>query len=605
MKYIFLLIHFLNFILISPNCVESQNFCKKCNPLTNLCIICSEEDILIPDEKGGCIGSQNCISGKNYCKECDTENQLCHNCEYGLYPDENGGCSYSNQCKISFKGECLECKDNFILLKKNKMCKSILIEDFKNCKIIDYELGVCKNCEIGYYLNSGDKKCIKTKDCFESIFGICITCNPGFYFNKRENRCKEKSGIFTLCRQTIDGEVCDICDSGSYLDQKGICTNTKFCNKSIDGKCVECNSGYYLSANNNICVNTQNCYFGDKDINICLDCNMYYFLDSKDYKCSSNLEENEFKYCLKIENNFCVKCESGYYLGKDSKCSFTQNCEESQDGKCTKCSEKYYLGKDNLCSDVEHCSYSRFNFCRECEEGYYYNVKVKKCFKNNGNKNLENCKYSCIDDENICCECKNNYYLNSQNLCEDNNKNDNFYKCAFLDEKGEWCKKCIDGYYLGSQDKKCTLIDNCKISENENKCSECEDLYCLDEKIGSCIKNDFLNDINKKLYFACKKTNKEGSSCEQCIEGYEVNNEGYCVNLADCEEKNDKKCLKCKSEKGKNGYYYCANEVFGCIEGHFKNCLRCDNLNDLFSCSQCKDGFEIDQYGACIEKKIN
>ena len=328
---------------------------------------------------------------------------------------------------------------------------------------------------------------------------------------------------------------------------------------------------------------------------------MYNYLDTKGYKCSSNIKENEFKYCQKIVENTCVKCESGYYLGSDSKCSFTPHCEESENGKCISCSENYYLGKDNLCSDVEKCAYSRFNFCRECEDGYYYNQKSKACLKSSSSRSLENCKYNCLDDENLCCECKSNYYLDSQqNLCVENSQDNNFYKCAFTDEKGEYCSQCVDGYYLGSEDKKCTLVDNCKISENENKCSECDDLFCLDAKTGNCVNNDFLHDTSKKLYFACKKTNNEGTECEQCIDGYKLA-DGYCVNLDDCEESKDGKCLTCKSEKSKDGYFYCANEVFGCIKGHFNNCLRCDNINDLFECTQCKEGYGKDQYGACIQ----
>ena len=599
--YLFLFIFLLNLIEIFPKCVESENLCKKCHPLTNICISCLASDVLIPNKEGGCDGSKKCVAKKNYCNKCDENEKLCQSCEYGFYPDENGGCSYSNDCKISSKGECLKCKEDFILLDKNKMCKSVLNEDFKNCKKINSGLGICEICEDGYYLNSGDKKCTKTKNCYESIFGVCNICNSGFYLDKKNSECKEKYGIFNFCKQTIDGKTCDTCDEGAYLDQDGNCVGTQFCLKSTEGKCEECNSGYYLSANNNFCVNTQNCYYGDKDIGICLDCNMYNYLDTKDYKCSSNIKENEFKYCQKIVENTCVKCESGYYLGGDSKCSFTPNCEESENGKCISCSENYYLGKDNLCSNVEKCAYSRFNFCRECEDGYYYNSKSKRCLRNEGKKSLDNCKYNCLDDENLCCECKNNYYLDSQqNLCVDNSQDSNFYKCAFTDEKGEYCSQCIDGYYLGSGDKKCTLVDNCKISENENKCSECDDLFCLDAKTGNCVNNDFLHDESKKLYFACKKTNNEGTVCEQCLDGYKLT-DGYCVNLDDCEDQKDGKCLTCKSEQSKDGYYYCANEEFGCIQGHFKNCLRCDNINDLFECTQCKEGYGKDQYGACIQ----
>ena len=606
MLYTLLFILFLNFMEISPVCIENKNYCSKCNPLTDLCFRCSEEYIFKPDTNGGCEGSQKCFSGKNYCLECDEDEKLCKNCEEGFYPDENGACSFSKNCNISLKGDCLECKSDFILVDKNKMCKPSSNDDFKNCREIEKYSGLCTVCENGYFLNGGDKKCTKTEFCYESMFGICSKCNSNFYLNKKENKCYKKEGIFSLCEQTIDGQKCDKCDSSSYEDEDGICVNTPFCSKSTDQKCNECISGYYLSANNNVCTTTKNCYFGDNDFGICLNCNMYYYLDNKDYKCNSNLEENDFKYCSNVVDNTCVKCESGYYLGRDSKCSFTPNCQESENGKCIVCNERYYLGNDNLCSDVEHCIKSRFNFCRECEDGYYYSPKDKKCIENDGSKSLENCKYSCIDSEETkCCECKNNFYLNNETLCVDNSKNDKFYKCAFVDENGENCIKCIEGYYLGSEDKRCTLIENCKISENENRCSECDDLFCLDRKTGNCVNNDFLHDINKKFYFACKKANNEGTRCEQCLEGYKLNGEGNCVNLSNCEDLQGEKCLKCKNEKSLAGYLYCANEVFGCVEGHFKNCLRCDNLNDLFACTQCEDGFELDQYGACVEKKIN
>ena len=356
----FLLIIIINCVKItnSNECRESKNYCTKCNPLTNLCIICSKEDILIPNEKGGCKGSQKCFAGKNYCLECEKEEKLCINCDKSFYPDENGGCSFTNDCKISYKGECLECKENFILDRKNKICKSILNEDFKNCKTINNDDGLCKECEDGYYLDKGDKKSTKTKNCYESLFGNCISCIEGFYFDKNENKCKEKEGKFTLCKQTIDGEDCDICDSGNYFDEDNICVQTNHCENSKDGKCQKCKSDYYLSLNDKNCVKSHNCYIGDKDTNLCIECNLYYYIDTKDYNCKTNLEDNDFKYCQKVVDNMCIKCESGYYMSKDYKCTYTPNCEEAVNGNCILCSKNYYLGKDNYCSDIEHCIYS-------------------------------------------------------------------------------------------------------------------------------------------------------------------------------------------------------------------------------------------------------
>ena len=607
MRNNYLLLFFLYFFKISsiPICKESKNYCSKCNPLTNLCIVCEKEDILIPNDEGGCIGAQKCIAGNNYCLECNTDEKLCKTCDQSYYPDENGGCSFTNDCKISYKGECLECKEDFILFEKNKICKSIFNEDLKHCKYINTENGKCKECEEGYHLGKGDKKCTKYQNCYESTFGNCIKCEEGFYYDKKEDKCKEKNGIFNNCKKTTDGKSCDICDTGSYFDEEGICVQTKFCEKSIDATCSKCKEGYILSSNGNNCVNSDNCYIGDKDTGLCIECNFYYYIDSKDYKCRTNIEDNDYKYCEKVDDDICVKCESGYYLGKDNKCTFTRNCEESVNGKCILCSEKFYLGKDNHCSNIEHCIYSRFNFCQECEDEYYYNFVEEKCLKDQGIEEFENCKYTCpYPNEINCCECKKDYYLIfKKSLCKDNSEKGPLYKCSLVDDEGGECLKCIEGYYLGSEDKLCTLNNHCKISENENVCKECEENYCLDINKGKCFSNKYLEKESDKIYFACLRTNKDGTKCEECKKGYEVNEKGICNDAENCEEKKeDGICMKCNSKMNEKGYYYCSNNVLGCIEGHFENCLRCDNLNDLYSCTECKEGYEMNQYRVCVKK---
>ena len=161
--HLILLFYFYSKVFSSPICIDSENFCNKCNPLTNLCIKC-QYDILIPDNNGGCIGNEKCSLEKNYCKECDIEGKLCSICEKGYYPDKNGGCAYTENCLLSDRGKCIKCEKDFILIGKEfdlKICKYKYLDDFRNCKEIDYEKGVCKKCEDGYILNTGDKKCQK------------------------------------------------------------------------------------------------------------------------------------------------------------------------------------------------------------------------------------------------------------------------------------------------------------------------------------------------------------------------------------------------------------------------------------------------------------
>ena len=401
------------------------------------------------------------------------------------------------------------------------------------------------------------------------------------------------------CQQTLNGENCDICESGSFFDEDGICVKSQFCSKSKEGKCEKCISGYYLSNSNKVCSNTENCFFSDEDTSLCFECNKKFYLDTKDYKCKSNLMEKEYKFCTKVVEDICVSCEGGYYLGKDNKCTSTPHCEESENSKCKLCSENYFLGLDNYCSSIEHCIYTQYHDCIECEDGYYLNPAEKKCIESKGVEGLENCKSACYYPKGVCCECKKDHYLNSNRTsCINNDEEGPYYKCSLVDEN-EKCYKCQEGYYLGSEDRKCTLLSNCKRSEN-NICVECERFYCLDIKQNLCVLNDFLYNETDKIYFSYNKLNEEGTACEDCIEGYTINEEGYCVNFEDCEEIKDGICVKC-NEYLDYGIFYCTNNYFGCIEQYFGNCTRCDNLTDLDSCTECKEGFIINSYGWCIE----
>lgn len=583
-----------------PICKNYQNFCYNCNPITNLCVKC-ESDIFVPDENGGCIGARKCQFGKNYCNECDSFGQLCSKCEIGYYPDKNGACSYTDNCKISDKGECIECDTDFILLGKEfdfKICKSLNTDDLKNCKYINKEKGLCWECEDGFYMNGGDRKCTKVENCYESIYGTCLSCSQKYYLNKKDNNCYLKSGLLMNCKQTLDGENCDICDDYSYFDENGICVEVKFCAESLNTKCQKCIPNYYLTSNNKSCSIEANCYYADVETGICTQCNSEYYLDLLDYKCKSNLEDNDFKYCMKVIDNKCTQCIQGYKLSKDSKCTSTYKCIEAENGKCIVCEDNYYLGLDNRCSNVEHCIYSNnYEQCIECEDGYYYLSLNRTCLE--AKDNFENCKTS---GGNYCYECKNNFYLNrNDSTCLDNTKEGYFYKCEKSDRNNEFCEKCIKGYYLGSGDRKCSLIENCKISQNEKTCEECDEYFCLNLKNGLCFENDYIRNENTKFYFACLKTNKEGTSCEECKDGYEIGEEGYCVDVSRCLEKNDDgECLKCTEEYNDNGYSYCANKIFGCVESLDDECIRCDNLLQLYSCTECKEGYVL-FYGGCID----
>ena len=597
--FIYILIFIIiKIISIYALCSSGENYCSKCNPITKKCSKC-EKDIYEPNNYGGCDIIKKCSLGNNYCLECEENNFICKKCEIGYYPDEYGGCSYSTNCELSFQGKCLICKKNYILVGIENysyegiiICKSLNNDDFKNCISIDSLIGKCQNCSEGYYLNIIDRKCTKTENCSKSSFGICKQCINGYYLDKKESICKKQNEIFENCIETIDGIKCSKCINDYYLDENNKCIDVKFCSKKGDnGKCEKCIEGYYISEKDNICSITDYCSYGNKHTGICEICKNNYFINNKDGKCKSNQENNDFKYCSIVnDNNNCIQCENKYYLGKDNRCSNTKNCKISENGVCIKCKENFYLGLDNICTNIEHCIYSEDYECIECKDNYYYDKNYKICELAEGN--FTNCKYG----SNYCERCKNNFYLNETDyVCYSNTEFGKLYKCAINYINSDACDICVEGYHLGYKDKKCNKIEGCDISENENKCLECdEDYYCLNIKTGKCEINYEIISEEKKYLYKCNKTNNEGNRCEICVDGYNLNNDGLCIDDIHCEMKDNGNCVKCQED-------YCINKIFGCIEMYFDNCLECNDSFNLKICTKCLDGYEIDEFDTCSE----
>jgi len=607
-NFIFFL--FLKLIFSEPLCQEGEKNCLKCNYLTKLCAKC-EKEVYAPDEKGGClVGSKKCILGKNYCNECSVQGNKCEKCVEGYFPDENGGCSYTPYCDISERGECLKCLENYILIGESPyhsgnmiICKSLNSEDFKNCEEIDNERGVCSKCAENYYLNSVDFRCTKTQNCSESIFEVCTKCDKGFYFNKKENKCIKKDKNFIYCKETLDGVNCATCDDDCYMALDGKCSPVNFCSKvNEDNKCENCIQNYFLLSNygNSLCTITDHCASGDPDTGLCLMCEENYYIDYKDGKCKLNNEDNEFKYCKKA-NGDCTECIFGYYIGEDFKCSTTHNCAESNLGKCIICSDKYHLGLDDICSNVEHCIYSnRYEECIECEDDFYYNIRDKLCTVAEGN--FTDCKIS-NNDGNVCDECKLDFYLNqSDHNCYSNQDFGEFYKCERTDSNGQFCVKCIDKYYFAPENLRCSSINGCeKANEDDTKCLECNIYYALDLNTGKCEDNDKIEDEEKKYYYRCNRTNIEGKACEICMDGFTLDENGLCVDYENCKEKNDDGTCKICGNNEETYYFYCANNIFGCVETYDHFCLECNNILELNKCTKCMDGYALNEENVCVK----
>ena len=85
--------------------------CKKEAPDGAFCIFCGTKQEKArggPKKRGNGQGSVFKLKNGKYRAE-----QV-----LGYYPDENGGCSYTKNCEVSYKGNCIKCKEDFILIGK-------------------------------------------------------------------------------------------------------------------------------------------------------------------------------------------------------------------------------------------------------------------------------------------------------------------------------------------------------------------------------------------------------------------------------------------------------------------------------------------------------
>ena len=271
------------------------------------------------------------------------------------------------------------------------------------------------------------------------------------------------------------------------------------------------------------------------------------------------------------------------------------NCSESDLRKCIACEDNYYLGLDNRCTNVEQCIYSDQNGkCKECEDKYYYSLNNGICKTAEGK--FEYCKYGY--DNLYWARYKDDYYLKrTDNLCYNNSEKGLFYKCAITDISAEKCIQCVDGYYLGYIDDKCTLMEGCGLSESEDVCLECDSFYyCLDLKNKKCYPNNEIVSEEKKFYYKCNRTNAEGTRCETCIEDYALNENGLCIDLENCLSRDGNKCNQCNED-------YCLNNIFECVQFNSGHCLECNQILDLSNCTKCESGYELNDYSQCIKIK--
>ena len=314
-------------------------------------------------------------------------------------------------------------------------------------------------------------------------------------------------------------------------------------------------------------------------------------------------QKNNFCSECNQDSTLCQNCEAGYFPDNNGGCSLAKNCEVSYRGDCQICKKNYSLvndGKSYLeCKKIPievdpYCKkYDDEGICIECIDDYFLTHGNKKCTKVFYCNNLQNDK---------CTECIPGFYLDKKdnNICKA--YNDILYYCKETTD-GEKCSLCRDGFFL-SKDNRCVVSPNCLESKPKTYlCQECDDGYFLTSG-GDCSITDhckhLLTPDSGKCYICeqnyyvntktgmCKSNQEDnkfkycdkGSDfCESCIIYYHLGEDHKCSKSRNCSESVDAVCMKCD-----NTTYLTENNK--CIGTD--HCILSD---DYYRCIQCEEGY--------------
>ena len=265
-----------------------------------------------------------------------------------------------------------------------------------------------------------------------------------------------------------------------------------------------------------------------------------------------------------IGNRQCIKCVSDFQF--IYSIDYNKNiCDDKCDpvsffkwGWCHKCDDKYYGNPG--CLLEEGCNYKSGNDeldCKICKSGYF-NYTYGQCF-------------SCSKENYPCIEC----HLNTSRL------------------KFE-CDKCIDGFVLIEEDKKCVVNTCDEYPEVTQGC-----IICLDKvnqlkpqnKCEACKKDFFKTKDESCVY--CKARNNGGPACELCeYAKYENGTETNEIRCKYCPQGNilssDGKCYNCKNELG----IACNNCTF--VKDENKN------NSEKLVCNECLKEYNLSPNKHCI-----
>ena len=410
------------------------------------------------------------------------------------------------------------------------------------------------------------------------------------------------------------------CPNGTYNPKTKICV---------------CNDGYYHFGDDTACyLPIANCETQTK--NTCSACVNGYIL-------SNNACYAKIPNCSVQSADKCTVCENGYGLhgGDGSACyANIENCVTQELNACTQCVAGYDTygdpSKMQCYEKIDHCLNQVQTACMQCETGYdtYGDITASHCYKSNPCTAYANTVPTVIDGEVDCiCNTNKGYTGDKENctLAEDgeyeegdgNREKWENVNELYCNSHGKYLGKGICQCYTdrgyGGQNSNCT-VDEC--------CTSCvEPTYIKDVNSGLCYINLYCTDHKKQVGNACVceagyisyndgcyvdlqcekqsiHTYQQGDNCvckpnydencEQCREGYVMDERGNCNEIErECPENwIGQECNICPVE------FLLSDDGLHCGPECAKN--RAPRSENDPNCSLCAAGYDKDRNGLCV-----
>lgn len=236
---------------------------------------------------------------------------------------------------------------------------------------------------------------------------ICEVCDHGYTLTNR-GRCVDlciEGDSETNCAvghcTVFDDTLCSKCAHEGDVPAAGVCnTGVTTCVKNSHGICISCESGHLLYRGG--CYPSKSALAQSicaTDNQIVVEGMLYCSLcnDESEAPINGHCTDEHSSYC-DAESGQCINCVAdGYFLFNGGCYNANEHpgsaiCAEVRDGECTECGSHYPV-TDGVCTycPVDHCLLCENESCTQCQQGYVLRSSgrcVKLCSEGNG---LQSC----------------------------------------------------------------------------------------------------------------------------------------------------------------------------------------------------------------------